>query len=69
MVYIYLLMNFYLMIFGGKNGKDVEIKVIGYVEKKGIKNVFCDEGGECVGYIMVDDWLQYLVVDFSNSFE
>ena len=35
--------------------------------KKGTKNAPCDEGGECVGYIMADDWLQYPAVDFSNS--
>lgn len=67
MVHTYPLMNLYSMTFGGKNGKDVEIKATGYAEKKGTKNAPCDEGGECVGYIMADDWLQYPAVDFSNS--
>jgi len=66
-VHTYPLMNLRSMAFIGKNGETVKIEATGYKEKKGTQNAPCDEGGECVGYIMADDWLEYPAVDFSNS--
>lgn len=53
-------MNLRSMAFIGKNGETVKIEATGYKEKKGTQNAPCDEGGECVGYIMADGWLEYL---------
>ena len=60
MVHTYPLMNLRSMAFIGKNGETVKIEATGYKEKKGTQNAPCDEGGECVGYIMADGWLEYL---------
>lgn len=61
----YPLFNIRSLTLEGKKKKD--IKSIDYVEKNGTEHAPCDEGGECVGYIMDGNWLKYDSIDFDKN--
>lgn len=49
------------------NNKTIQkIPAVKYKEKKGTQNASCNEGGECVGYIMDGNWLKYEDISLKN---
>jgi len=38
-----------------------------FVENHGTQNAPCEEGGDCIGYIVVGNWVKYRAVDFGED--
>lgn len=63
----YPLINISSIEIIGNNKTIQTIPAVKYQEKKGTQNAPCNEGGECVGYIMDSNWLKYENISLKDA--